>query len=161
MDGPVPATRELAEIYEATGAGAIHVERVARERVHLYGIIEPGSGHPNYPRWGERLLPVKNLVEKPSAEKAPSNLGVTGRYVLPPEIFGYLEETKPGTGGEIQLTDALCRLAAENRLFACIYEGKTYDAGDKLGFLQATVEIALKNPKFGANFRAYLRGLKL
>jgi UTP--glucose-1-phosphate uridylyltransferase len=161
MEGAIPATRELIEIFEATGAGAIHVERVPRERVHLYGIVDVAPDQLTHPRWGDRLLAVRNLVEKPSAEKAPSNLGVTGRYVLPPEIFGYLAETKPGTGGEIQLTDALCRLAAENKLFACIYEGKTYDAGDKLGFLQATVEIALKNPKLGAGFRAYLRGLKL
>jgi UTP--glucose-1-phosphate uridylyltransferase len=161
MAGAIPATRELVEIYEATGAGAIHVERVPRERVHLYGIVDVAPDQLTHPRWGDRLLAVRHLVEKPAAEKAPSNLGVTGRYVLPPEIFGYLAETKPGTGGEIQLTDALCRLAAENKLFACIYEGKTYDAGDKLGFLQATVEIALKDPKLGAGFRAYLRGLKL
>lgn len=161
MEGAIPATRELVEIYEATGAGAIHVERVPRERVHLYGIVDVAPDQPRHPRWGDRLLAVRNLVEKPAAEKAPSNLGVTGRYVLPPEIFGFLAETKPGTGGEIQLTDALCRLAQESKLFACIYEGKTYDAGDKLGFLQATVEIALKDPKLGAGFRAYLRGLKL
>ncbi|MBZ5501366.1 MAG: UTP--glucose-1-phosphate uridylyltransferase GalU [Acidobacteriia bacterium] len=161
MEGAIPATRELVEIYEATGAGAIHVERVPRERVHLYGIVDVAPDQPRHPRWGDRLLAVRNLVEKPAADKAPSNLGVTGRYVLPPEIFGYLAETKPGTGGEIQLTDALCRLAKENKLFACIYEGKTYDAGDKLGFLEATVEIALKDPKLGAGFRAYLRGLKL
>lgn len=161
MDGPVPATRELAEIYEATGRGAIHVEPVPRERVHLYGIIDPGPEQHKYPQWGTRLLAVKGLVEKPPADKAPSNLSVSGRYVLPPEIFDYLKETKPGTGGEIQLTDGLCRLAAENKLFACVYEGKIYDAGDKLGFLEATVEIALKDPRLGAGFRTYLRGLKL
>ena len=159
MDGPVPATRELIDICEATGAGAIHVEQVPRERVHFYGIVDATPEKNS--RWGERLLRVKNLVEKPSAEKAPSNLGVTGRYVLPPEIFDYLATTKPGAGGEIQLTDALCRLAEANKLFACIYEGKTYDVGDKLGFLEATVEMALKNPKLGKDFRDYLRGLKL
>ena len=159
MDGPVPATRELIEICEETGAGAIHVERVPRERVHLYGIVDAAPEKNS--RWGDRLLRVKNLVEKPSAEKAPSNLGVTGRYVLPPEIFDYLATTKPGTGGEIQLTDGLCRLAEANKLFACIYEGKTYDASDKLGFLEATVEMALKNPKLGKDFRTYLRGLNL
>jgi UTP--glucose-1-phosphate uridylyltransferase len=112
-------------------------------------------------RWGEKVLRITNLVEKPSAEKAPSNLGVTGRYVLPPEIFGYLAKTKPGTGGEIQLTDGLCRLAEDNKLLACIYDGKTHDAGDKLGFLQATVDFGLKDPKLGKAFRAYLQGLKL
>jgi UTP--glucose-1-phosphate uridylyltransferase len=159
MEGAVPATRELVEIYEATGAGAIDVERVPRERVHLYGIVDAQPEKDS--RWGDRVLRVKNLVEKPSAEKAPSNLGVTGRYVLPPEIFEYLANTKPGTGGEIQLTDGLVRLAETNELFACIYDGKTYDAGDKLGFLEATVEMGLKNPQLGGPFREYLRKLKL
>jgi UTP--glucose-1-phosphate uridylyltransferase len=160
MEGAVPATRELMEIYEATGAGAIHVERVPRGRVHLYGIVDAAPPEKNS-RWGDKVLRVKDLVEKPTAEKAPSNLGITGRYVLPPEIFEYLAETKPGAGGEIQLTDGLRRLAAENRLMACIYDGRTHDAGDKLGFLQATVELALKNPELGNGFREYLRGLKL
>jgi UTP--glucose-1-phosphate uridylyltransferase len=158
MDAPVPATKTLIDIYEATGSGAIHVEKVPRERLHFYGIIDAvveGNS-----RWGDRLLRVKNLVEKPSAEKAPSNYGVTGRYVLPPEIFDYLMETKAGTGGEIQLTDGLCRLAEANRMLAYIYEGRTHDAGDKLGFLQATVEMGLKDPKLGPPFRDYLRGLK-
>jgi UTP--glucose-1-phosphate uridylyltransferase len=159
MEGAVPATRELIGIYEATGAGAIHVERVPRERIHLYGIVD--AKPEKDPRWGDNVLRATNLVEKPTAEKAPSNLGVTGRYVLPPEIFEYLEDTKPGTGGEIQLTDGLVRLAEANKLLACIYAGKTYDAGDKLGFLEATVEIGLKNPKLGDDFREYLRKLKL
>jgi UTP--glucose-1-phosphate uridylyltransferase len=159
MEGAVPATRELIEIYEATGAGAIHVERVPRERVHLYGIVDAVPDKNS--RWGDKVQRARDLVEKPKAEQAPSNLGITGRYVLPPEIFEYLEQTKPGAGGEIQLTDGLRRLAAENRLMACIYDGRTHDAGDKLGFLQATVELALKNPKLGEGFRAYLRELKL
>ncbi|HKV06394.1 MAG TPA: UTP--glucose-1-phosphate uridylyltransferase GalU [Candidatus Acidoferrales bacterium] len=159
MHGAIPATRELVKIYEATGAGAIHVERVAPERVHLYGIVD--AKPEKQFRRGKRVLRVKDLVEKPSAEKAPSNLGVAGRYVLPPEIFDYLRKTEPGAGGEIQLTDGLRRLAEQNKLLACIYRGKTYDAGDKLGFLQATVEIALKNRELGESFRAYLRGLNL
>ena len=159
MDGPVPATRSLIDIYEATGLGAIHVEEVPRERVHLYGIVDASPAKD--PRWGGRLLKIKDLVEKPSADKAPSNFGVTGRYVLPPEIFEYLSRTQAGTGGEIQLTDALRSLAQETGLWAYVYEGKTHDAGDKLGFLKATVEIALKNPHFGEDFRTYLRELKL
>jgi UTP--glucose-1-phosphate uridylyltransferase len=127
--------------------------------LHLYGIIDATST--NDAKWSGSLLRVKDLVEKPAADKAPSNLGVTGRYVLPPEIFEYLEKTAPGAGGEIQLTDALRTLAQGLGLYAMIYEGKTHDAGDKLGFLKATVEIALKNPKFGSDFRAYLRNLKL
>jgi len=159
MEGAVPATLELKEIYEATGAGAIHVERVPRERVHLYGIVDAVPEKDS--QWGDKVLRVRDLVEKPTAEKAPSNLGITGRYVLPPEILEYLEQTKPGAGGEIQLTDGLRRLAADNRLLACVYDGRTYDAGDKLGFLQATVELGLKNPKLGADFREYLKGLTL
>jgi UTP--glucose-1-phosphate uridylyltransferase len=159
MNGPRPATRALVEIYEATGIGAIAVEPVPLERVHLYGIVnaQPAGDQ----KWGERLLRIRDLVEKPSKEKAPSNLGVTGRYVLPPEIFDYLERTKPGSGGEIQLTDALRQLAQEKGLWAYVTEGKSYDAGDKLGFLKATVEIALQNPEFGSDFRVYLQSLKL
>lgn len=166
MDSPVPATRELIEICDATGGGgAIHVEKVPRERLHFYGIIDaeraPAPAAAENSAWRERLLRVKNLVEKPPADKAPSDLGITGRYVLPPEIFDYLAETKPGAGGEIQLTDGLCRLAAEGKLYATVFQGRTHDAGDKLGFLQATVEIGLKDPKLGKNFREYLRKLKL
>jgi UTP--glucose-1-phosphate uridylyltransferase len=162
MDGKVPATRSLVEIYEETGVGAIAVEEVPRERVHFYGIVD-ATPEKKKNRWGERLLRIKDLVEKPEPEKAPSSLGVTGRYVLPPEIFEYLEKTAPGAGGEIQLTDGLRKLAGKKQqgLYAWIYDGKTHDAGDKMGFLKATVEIALKNPQFGAEFRSYLQGLKL
>jgi UTP--glucose-1-phosphate uridylyltransferase len=159
MDGPVPATRALIEIHETTGMGAIDVQEVARECVELYGIIDATPAKD--PRWGERLLQVHDLVEKPHADKAPSHFGVTGRYVLPPRVFHYLAETKPGAGGEIQLTDALRMLARKDGLWAYVYDGKTYDAGDKLGFLKANVEIALKNPQLGQDFRAYLQGLKL
>jgi UTP--glucose-1-phosphate uridylyltransferase len=159
MDGKVPATKSLVEIFEATGKGAIAVEAVRRERVHLYGIVDAGPA--NKKPWGDQLLQINDLVEKPEAKDAPSNLAVTGRYVLPPEIFGYLENAKPGAGGEIQLTDALRKLAQNDGLWAFVYQGKTYDAGDKLGFLEATVQMALKNPELGEGFRKYLRGLKL
>jgi UTP--glucose-1-phosphate uridylyltransferase len=161
MDGKIPATRSLMEIYEETGVGAIAVEEVPRERLHFYGVVDAIVEKTG--RWGDRLLRIKDLVEKPEAEKAPSNLGVTGRYVLPPEIFDYLENTKPGAGGEIQLTDGLRMLAQakEQGLYAYVYDGKTHDAGDKLGFLKATVEIALKNENFGKEFREYLRALKV
>ena len=159
MPGAHPATRQLIDIYEATGSGAITVEEVPREKTSLYGIVdaEPAPRPP----WGNRLLRIRNLVEKPKPEEAPSNLGITGRYVLPPRVFDCLERTQPGSGGEIQLTDALRMLVQENGLFAHIYEGRSYDAGDKLGFLKATVEMALENPDFGEAFRAYLQSLKL
>lgn len=160
MDGPVPATRTLVEIFEATRMGAIHVEEVAHERVHLYGIIK--AALVKDPRWAGKLLRVTDLVEKPAPGNAPSNFGVTGRYVLPPEIFQYLRQTKPGAGGEIQLTDGLRALAQDSArgLWATVFGGKTHDAGDKLGFLKATVEIALKNPQLGESFRDYLGDLK-
>ena len=159
IPGPRPATRQLMDVYEATGVGAIAVEEVPREKIQLYGIV--GGRKAPQGKWGERLLRVETLVEKPKPAAAPSNLGITGRYVLPPEIFDCLQRTKPGAGGEIQLTDALRLLAAEKGLWAYIYEGISYDAGDKLGFLKATVEIALQNEELGEKFREYLKGLKL
>ena len=157
--GPRPATLQLKEVYEATGLGVIAVEEVPRERTQLYGIVagEPAATSHADPR----LLRVRDLVEKPSPDRAPSNLAITGRYVLPPEIFNCLEETRPGAGGEIQLTDGLKLLAKKAGLWACVYEGVSHDAGDKLGFLKATVEIALKNHDLGEEFRSYLRALKL
>ncbi len=159
IPGDRPATKHLVDIYEATGVGAIAVEEVPRERTHLYGIVAAEAAP--QPPWGSRLLRIRDLVEKPSRGQAPSNLGITGRYVLPPEIFDCLARTKPGAGNEIQLTDALRILAQERGLWAYIYEGISYDAGDKLGFLKATVEIALQNPEFGSEFRKYLKSLSL
>jgi UTP--glucose-1-phosphate uridylyltransferase len=158
IPGPRPATRQLVEVYEDTGKGAIAVEEVPHARTELYGIVDVEPA--NDSRWGERLLRIRELVEKPNPSEAPSNLAITGRYVLPPEIFECLERTKPGRGGEIQLTDALRLLAKESGLLAYICEGKSYDAGDKLGFLKATVELGMQNPEFGEDFRDYLRSLK-
>src|SRR5580700_1654395 len=159
IPGKNPATKQLIEVYERTGVGAIAVEEVPREKTHLYGIVD-GEPAPQ-PPFGARLLRIRDLVEKPKPENAPSNLAITGRYVLPPQIFDCLERTKPGAGGEIQLTDALRILAEEHGLWAYIYEGISYDAGDKLGFLKATVEIALQNDELGGDFREYLKNLKL
>jgi UTP--glucose-1-phosphate uridylyltransferase len=152
-------TKTLIEIYEETGKGAIALEAVPRENVQLYGIADtqPAPGQ----RWGDSVKMIHNLVEKPSPEEAPSNLSVTGRYVLPPSIFDYLAGTGPGRGGEIQLTDALRQLAEEEGLYGYVFTGKSYDAGDKLGFLKATVELGMENTEFGEDFRAYLRTVKL
>jgi UTP--glucose-1-phosphate uridylyltransferase len=159
IPGKHPATRQCVEVWDKTGIGAIAVEQVPHEKTSLYGIVDcvpekRGS-------WNDRLLRIKGMVEKPSPKDAPSDLAVTGRYVLPPEVFEFLEKTKPGRGGEIQLTDALVMLAHEMGLYALVYEGKSYDAGDKLGFLKATVEFGLANPEFGKDFREYLKDLKL
>jgi UTP--glucose-1-phosphate uridylyltransferase len=158
MESKIPATKSLVEIFEQTGKGAITVQEVAREQIHFYGVVDPEPG--NDPKWGASLLRVKDLVEKPKAEDAPSNLGVSGRYVLPAEIFEYLEHTKPGAGGEIQLTDALRSLARKEGLWAHVHDGTTHDAGDKMGFLKATVELGLQHKKLGAEFRKYLKEQK-
>jgi UTP--glucose-1-phosphate uridylyltransferase len=159
IPGTCPATRQCVEVYEQTGIGTIAVEPVPMERTYLYGIIDAQPAPES--KWGKRLLRIRDLVEKPRPANAPSNLAVTGRYVLPPEIFEYLERTPPGSGGEIQLTDGLRMLAQGQGLYALEYVGQSYDAGDKLGFLKATVEIGLQNGEFGEEFRSYLRGLKL
>ena len=159
IPGKNPATKQLIDVYNATGTGVIAVEEVARERTQLYGIIDAEPAP--LPPFGERLLRIRELVEKPKPADAPSNLAITGRYLLPSAIFDCLERTKPGAGNEIQLTDAMRILAREQGLWALIYEGISYDAGDKLGFLKATVELALQNEELGAGFRAYLKTLKL
>jgi UTP--glucose-1-phosphate uridylyltransferase len=159
IPGENPATKQLIDVWNATGEGAIAVEEVPREKTYLYGIV---AGEPApQPPFGNRLLRITDLVEKPKPENAPSNLAITGRYVLPPEIFDCLARTKPGAGGEIQLTDAMRILAQERGLWAYIYDGVSYDAGDKLGFLKATVELALQNEELGKDFREYLKTLKL
>ena len=159
IPGPNPATKQLIDVYQETGIGAIAVEEVPPDRTHLYGIaaVEPAPGQ----RWGQRLMHIRDMVEKPKPADAPSNFAVTGRYVLPPEIFACLAQTKPGMSGEIQLTDGLRMLAQQTGLYAYVYDGKSYDAGNKLGFLKATVEIALANNDLGPAFREYLRSLKL
>src|SRR6202049_2646726 len=121
IPGKNPATKQLIDVYQATGVGAIAVEEVPNNRTHLYGIVaaEPAP----QPPFGARLLRIKDLVEKPKPENAPSNLAITGRYVLPPAIFDCLARTEPGSGGEIQLTDGLRLLAQEQGLWAYIYEG--------------------------------------
>ncbi len=157
--GTKPATKALIDVYEKTGKGAVIVEKVPKERVHLYGIVDAEAA-PNE-GFGKNLFRINGLVEKPKVDEAPSDMAVTGRYVVPPSIFDYLEKVTPGSGGEIQLTDALKMLAKEDGLWAYLYEGATYDAGDKLGFLKATVEMALNNPSFGKQFREYLKNLSL
>lgn len=112
-------------------------------------------------RWQGRLFEIKDLVEKPRLEDAPSNLAVIGRYILTPRIFEMLEETPKGAGGEIQLTDGMRRLLRHEKIYGFTFEGKRHDAGDKLGFLKATVEFALKRPDLGKAFREYLETLPL
>jgi UTP--glucose-1-phosphate uridylyltransferase len=112
-------------------------------------------------RFGDRVFEIVNMVEKPKPEEAPSQLAIIGRYILTPAIFDTLTQTQLGSGGELQLTDGMRQLLNKERMFAYVFEGQRHDTGDKLGFLKATVEFALKRPDLGATFRAYLKDLKL
>lgn len=147
-----PCLQQLIDIYIEYGTSIIGVQEVPKADVSKYGIV---SGK----MVDERLYKVNNLVEKPSIEDAPSNIAILGRYIIEPEIFEILEHTKPGAGGEIQLTDALKELSTKQDVYAYIFEGRRHDIGNKLGFLQATVEFALKREDLKDAFIAYLRHL--
>lgn len=147
-----PCLQQLMDCYEQHSGIILGAQFVPNEKVSSYGIV---SGEP----LADNLYRVHGLVEKPSVDKAPSNLAVLGRYILTPDIFDILENTKPGVGNEVQLTDALA--ASKTDTYALAYEGVRYDTGDKLGYLKATVEYALRNEELGAAFKEYLKGLKL
>ncbi len=147
-----PAIRQLIDLHEAAGASVVAVLAVPKDQVSAYGVVQVASSN-------GRVHEVSDLVEKPRAAEAPSNLAVIGRYVLSPRVFPVLEETAPGAKGEIQLTDALRRIAREEKLLAIEFEGRRFDAGDKLGFLQATVALALERPDLGPPFHAWLSAL--
>jgi UTP--glucose-1-phosphate uridylyltransferase len=151
IDAPVPCTKQLLDVYASHGP-VIALLAVPPERTQHYGII---SGK----RVQDRLYHVDALVEKPAPGTAPTNLSVLGRYVLPPEIFDILERTPPGKGGEIQLTDALQTLARRTPVYGLETTGELYDAGDRLGFIEATVAFALKRPALAAELRPVLRRL--
>jgi UTP--glucose-1-phosphate uridylyltransferase len=159
IDAPVPCLRQMLDVYESSPASIVAIQEVPREMISHYGVI---SGTPvQYKGRNDQLFRVNDLVEKPAAEQAPSNLAIIGRYILEPEIFAALESTTPGAGGEIQLTDGLRALLRERPVYGWRFDGKRYDAGDKLGYLTATVEFALRNPELGDAFRQYLKSLKL
>ncbi|MGH9535935.1 MAG: UTP--glucose-1-phosphate uridylyltransferase GalU [Terriglobales bacterium] len=160
IDAEEPVLRQMLAVYQATGASVIAVQQVPRAAISSYGVIQPAAAGPEA-GWNGRVVRVANLVEKPPVAEAPSDLAVVGRYLLTPTIFGLLEQTPRGAGGEIQLTDALRALAAQETVYALRFAGRRHDTGDKLGFLQATVELALKREDLGAAFREYLRGLRL
>lgn len=155
----VPCLKQMIQVYDRYGASVVAIQRVKRSVVSSYGIIR-GRLVPDRSLNG-RLYRIDDMVEKPQPRRAPSDLAVIGRYILTPGIFRELAETKPGAGGEIQLTDALRRLLEKEPVYGFVFEGKRYDAGDKLGFLEATVELALERPDLGKAFRRYLKALKL
>jgi UTP--glucose-1-phosphate uridylyltransferase len=157
IDSEVPCLRRMIELFEKLQSSIIAICEVPKSEVSSYGIIRgtPVEG------FNGRVFRVQDVVEKPSADKAPSNLAIIGRYILTPEIFSLLENTKSGLGGEIQLTDGIRLLLEQQPVYAYMIEGTRHDAGDKLGFLKATVEFALKREDLGADFRNYLKSLKL
>lgn len=146
-------TQTLAESYQSTGLSTVAVMEVAQSEVSKYGIAE-GEGDPR-----TQSMRVKSLIEKPSPSQTQSRWALPGRYVFSAEIFKYLEKTKPGKGGEIQLTDAMVELAKHEGLLAKCFESRRYDAGDKLGFLQANIELGLEHPEIGSRLRQYLKEL--
>jgi len=154
IDAAVPATRQLMDLYDDLGTPILGVQEVESEEVSQYGIITPRTIRPG-------LFQVTDMVEKPAPKDAPSRLAVIGRYILPPSIFAVLEKTPPGKNQEVQLTDALRAMAHRAPMHACLVDGIRHDAGDKLGFLKATVAFGLKNPELGARFASYLKGLTL
>lgn len=153
IDSKVPTMEQMIAIYKKHRHSVLAVQRVPKESISNYGVIKGKN-------IGSRLFEVTDLVEKPKAEDAPSDLAVIGRYILTPDIFGYLEKTKPGKNGEIQLTDALKAMAHRHPLYALEFEGDRYDAGDKLGFLKANVSFALKRDELKKDFVEFLKGLK-
>jgi UTP--glucose-1-phosphate uridylyltransferase len=154
IDGRVPALSQLMKLYQETGCPVVAIQEVNRSEVGQYGIIKPQPVRKGVWR-------VLDLIEKPKIAEAPSRLAVVGRYILPPTIFKILEHTSPGRNEEIQLTDALRTLAKRETIYGCAIQGKRHDAGDKLGFLIATVAFGLKNPEMGKQFRSYLKSLKV
>lgn len=151
-----PCIRQLVDVYEQYGASVLALMEVPKEQISAYGVVdaEPVAGN-------DRLFKIRNMVEKPKAADAPSNLAIIGRYVLTPEIFSCIEMVEPGSGGEIQLTDGLKRMLQDRPIYGLKFEGKRFDAGDKLGFLKATVEFALEREDLGPAFREYLKTLSL
>jgi len=159
IDAEVPALRQLLDVYEFYGAPVLALMEVPKDSISAYGVVdaEPVSHHGG----GDRLYRIRNLVEKPKAKDAPSNLAIIGRYILTPDVFRSLETIEPGSGGELQLTDGLKHTLRSRPIYGYRFEGTRYDAGDKLGFLKATVEFALKRYDLGEDFRAYLKSLQI
>ena len=150
VDAETPCLKQMIQAYDEYKTSILGVQEVARENVDKYGILDVKHIE-------DRVYKVKDMVEKPSVEEAPSNIAILGRYIITPEIFNILENQEPGKGGEIQLTDALQTLATKEAIYAYNFEGRRYDVGDKLGFLEATVDFALKRPELRNDFIEFLR----
>ena len=147
-----PCLKQLIDCYDERKKSVLGVQRVSKNAVNKYGIVTVGNSYGN-------VHEVVSLVEKPDIDNAPSDIAVLGRYIITPKIFSYLECQKPGAGGEIQLTDALKELAIDEGMYACEFEGRRYDIGDKQGYLEATVEYALRDEKLSTQFTEYLKNI--
>ncbi|PYY14316.1 MAG: UTP--glucose-1-phosphate uridylyltransferase [Acidobacteria bacterium] len=156
IDANPPCLKQMIDQFNQTQSSIIATQQVDGPAISSYGVIDatPVKGN-------DRLFEVSNMVEKPRLAEAPSNLAIIGRYILTPTIFDVLDKTPLGTGGELQLTDAMRLLLKQEKIFGYRYEGRRHDAGDKLGFLKATVEFALKRPELNPEFRDYLKSLDL
>ncbi len=156
IDAKVPCLKQMIDVYNETGSSILATQEVEGKAISAYGVLDakPSGKH-------ERLYEVKNLVEKPKPEDAPSNLAIIGRYILTPRIFDMLEATEPGKGGELQLTDGIKQLLKHEKVYGYTFEGTRHDTGDKLGMLKATVEFGLKREDMGNDLRNYLKTLDL
>lgn len=152
IDGKPPVLQQMVDVYSRHGGSVVAVQNVAREETRRYGIVRIAAGSTSPHRIG-------GIVEKPAPEQAPSTLGVVGRYILTPRIFHHLQNIRPGTGGEIQLTDAIAALMAEEDVYAYEFQGVRYDCGSKFDYLRATIAFALKHPDVGADFRRYMESM--
>ncbi len=157
IDAEKPCLKQMIEIFEEKQASVIATMVVEGKAISSYGVLDAKP----VPGYNGRLFEISNLVEKPPMEKAPSNQAIIGRYVLTPGIFDALEKTEKGSGGELQLTDGMKNLLKTEKIYGYQFEGKRHDAGDKLGFLKATVEYALKREDLGADFAEYLKSLNV
>ena len=158
IDAPDPCLKQMIEVYNQTGCSVIATMKIEGPGISAYGVLDAEEVKGNF---DGRLFDIKNMVEKPKREDAPSDLAIIGRYLLTPAIFDCLDRTPLGAGGELQLTDAIKMLLKTEKVYGYVFDGKRHDAGDKLGFLQATVEYALKRQELGGAFREYLKSLKL
>ncbi len=154
IDGEPPVLKQMVDLYDHYHSSVIGVQDVPRQETSQYGIVDAKE-------WEAGIYKMGGIVEKPRPEKAPSTLGVVGRYILTPRIFKHLEKVQAGAGGEIQLTDGIASLLEQEQVLAYKYRGTRYDCGSKIGYLKATIEFALKHPEVNGDFRDYLSSLKL
>jgi len=157
IDSSVPCLKQMMDVFEETQSSVLAIQEIDPANISAYGVLDakPAPG-----RFAGRLYEISNLVEKPKREEAPSNLAIVGRYILTPKVFETLARTPLGSGGELQLTDGMKMLLRQEKMYGYVFEGKRHDTGDKLGFLKATVEFALKRRDLGQEFRDYLKQLK-